>query len=79
MIRMNLIRNNEVTTKDVNLAEKAFGPGIATIKAKTTRSRPEPVRENLIVIPDELAEVNRDVEISADGITVNGMKFFTTI
>eukprot|EP00957_Ditylum_brightwellii_P018392 1384294-Ditylum_brightwellii.AAC.1 len=26
MIQMNLIRNNKVTTKDVNLAEQAFGP-----------------------------------------------------
>ena len=37
MIRMNLIRNNEVTTEDVNLAKKAFGPDVGAIKGKTTR------------------------------------------
>jgi hypothetical protein len=37
MIRMNLIRNNKVTTKDVNLAIKAFGPDVGNIKGKTTR------------------------------------------
>jgi hypothetical protein len=66
---MNLIRNNQVTTEDVNLATKAFGHGIGTIKAKTTRSRPTPVTSNLVEIPDELLEVQKDVIISIDGMT----------
>jgi hypothetical protein len=37
MIQMNLIRNNKVTTKDVNLAVKAFGPDVGNIKGKATR------------------------------------------
>ena len=37
MIRMNLIHNNKITTKDVNLVLKVFGPDVATIKGKTTR------------------------------------------
>jgi len=32
MIQMNLIKNNSVTTEDINLAAKAFGPDVATIK-----------------------------------------------
>eukprot|EP00957_Ditylum_brightwellii_P169438 12895953-Ditylum_brightwellii.AAC.1 len=32
LIRMNLIRNNEETTNDVNLATRAFGPDIGAIK-----------------------------------------------
>ena len=28
MIRMNLIKNSKVTTEDINLAEKAFGPDV---------------------------------------------------
>ena len=57
MIRMNLIRNNEVTTEDVNLAIKAFGPDVAGIKGKTTRHKPIPVIDNKIEIPEELLEV----------------------
>jgi hypothetical protein len=37
MMWMNLIRNNKVTTKDVKLAVKAFGPDVRGIKGKTTR------------------------------------------
>jgi hypothetical protein len=32
MVRMNLIKDNEVTTEDINLAVCAFGPDVSTIK-----------------------------------------------
>ena len=76
---MNLIRNNQVTIEDVNLATKAYGPDIGTIKGKTTRSRPAPVTSNLVEIPDELLEVQKDVIMSIDGMTVNSLKFLTMI
>ena len=38
IICMNLIKNNTVTTADVNLATKAYGPDVGGIKGKTTRS-----------------------------------------
>jgi hypothetical protein len=80
IIRMDLIRNNQVTTAGVNLATKAYGPDIGTIiKAKSTRSRPAPVTSNLVEIPGELLEVQKDVIISIDGMTVNSLKFLTTI
>jgi hypothetical protein len=71
MIQMNLIKNNQVTTEDVNLATRMYGPDIGTVKGKTTRSRPTPVTSNLVEIPDELLEVQKDVTISIDGMTVN--------
>ena len=76
---MNLIRNNKVTIEDVNLALKTLGPVVATIKGKTTRRKPLPVVDNIIEIPDELLNIHREVELSVDGLTVNGLKFFTTI
>jgi hypothetical protein len=79
MIRMNLIWNNIVTTEDVNLATKAYGVDIGTIKGKTTRKRPAPAMSNLVEIPDELLEVQKDVILSIDGMTVNSLKFLTTI
>ena len=72
VIRMNLIRNNKVTTEDVTLALKTLGPDVATIKGKTTRRKPLPVVDNIIEIPDELLNIHREVELSVDGLTVNG-------
>jgi hypothetical protein len=79
MIRMNLIRNNTVTTDDVNLATKAYGPDVGEIKGKTTRSRPTPVTSNIVEIPDELLDVQQDLTVSMDGLEVNSLKFLSTI
>ena len=42
IIRMNAIKNNPVTTEDVDIAEKIFGPDVATLKGKTTRQCTSP-------------------------------------
>ena len=40
---MILIKNYSVTMEDINLAAQAFGPNVATIKSKTTRTNLTPV------------------------------------
>jgi hypothetical protein len=77
MIWMTLIRNNKVTTKDVNLAIKAFGPDVGNIEGKTTRRRPTPVSNNIIEIPDELLDVQRNLVLSMDGMVVNSLIFLS--
>jgi hypothetical protein len=59
MIRMNLIKNNVVITEDVNLAMKAYGPDISSIKGKTTRQKPTAVENNTVEIPEELLEIQQ--------------------
>ena len=79
MLRMNLIRDAKITTTDINLAEKAFGPDVGSMKGKTARSRPLPAQSNLIDIPHELLRINEDIVLSIDGLSVNTLKFLTTI
>jgi hypothetical protein len=79
MIRMNLIQNNVVTTEDVNLAMKVYGPDVPAIKGKTTRAKPTAVVSNFIEIPDELLNIQKDTTVSMDGLTVNSLKFLSTI
>jgi hypothetical protein len=79
MIQMNRIKNNVVTTDDVNLATKAYGPDVGAIKSKTTRGKPTPVTSNIVEIPDELLEVQQDLTLSMDGLTANSVKFLSTI
>ena len=55
-IAMNAIADLPVTTKDVDLAEKIFGPDLGTLKGKTTRRRPLPLVQDHIAIPPELYE-----------------------
>ena len=79
ILRMNLVKNNPVTVEDVKLAEKIFGPDISTLKGKTTRRKPLPVVEDHIAIPRELVQAQQHVTLDVDGLTVNSLKFFTTI
>jgi hypothetical protein len=79
MIRMNLIKNNVVTTDDVNLATKAYGPDVSGIKGKTTQKRPTTVESNIVEIPDELLEIQQDLKVSMDSMTVNSLEFLTAI
>ena len=79
IIRMNLIKNMEITTEDVNLAEKAFGPDVGSMKGKSTRKSPIPAFSNVIEIPRELLSVNEEIILSIDGLNVNTLKFMTSI
>ena len=79
VIRMNMIKNSEITTEDVNLAEKAFGPDVGALKSKTTRRKPAKAISNVIEIPTELLSINEDITLSIDGLEVNSLKFLTTI
>lgn len=79
MLRMNTITNNPVTTDDIIVAEKIFGPDIGALKGKTTRRKPAPVVNDYIEIPKELIATQREVTICMDGMKVNGMSFLTTV
>ncbi|KAG7348409.1 hypothetical protein IV203_017114 [Nitzschia inconspicua] len=76
---MNSIKDCPVTVDDVNLAERIYGPDVASIKGKATRSRPKPVVADIIEIPKELVAAQHDVDMSIDTLFVNSMPFLATI
>ena len=79
LLRQRIIKNCPVTPEDIDLAEKIFGPDIGSLKGKTTRSRPKPVKNDLIEIPPEITENNRELVWCMDIMKVNGMPFMTGI
>ena len=79
VIRMNAIGNNPVATKDIDLAEKIFGPDIGHLKGKSTRRMAAPVVNDEIEIPRELIRSQRDITLCIDAMRVNGLWFLTTI
>jgi hypothetical protein len=78
-IRRHLIQDNPVTTNDVDLAEHILGPDVGTVKGKTTRRKPLPIIDEHIEIPEELISVQEDITLAIDGITINSLKFLSTI
>ena len=51
MIRQNIIQNLPVTVEDIDIAEKIFGPGIYTLKGRTTIQMTKVFVDDFIEIP----------------------------
>jgi hypothetical protein len=79
ILRQNVIKNCPVTIEDVNIAERIFGPDIGTLKGKSTRKKPTPVKSDLIEIPLELKQLHQDLTFCMDILFINGMPMLTGI
>ena len=60
-----------VTVEDVTIADKIYGPDISSLKGKSTRRKPKPVKKDTIVIPKELIAKNHDIDLCIDTMFVN--------
>ena len=79
VLRMNLISNNPVTTEDIEMAERIFGPDIGSLKGKTVRRKPAQVVNDNIEVPRELIASQYAIILCVDIMYVNGLTFLTTI
>ena len=79
MLRMNAIKNCPVTVKDLINAETIFGPDVASLKGKTTRSKAAIVRNNEIAVPPELKTQCTNLTLFIDIMFVNGMPMLTGV
>ena len=79
MIWMNIIKNNVVATDDVSLATKSCGMDVGEIRGKTARISPTTVVINILEIPYELLEVQQDLTVSMEILTVNSLMSMSTI
>ena len=79
MLCSNVIQNCPVTVEDVTIAEKIFGPSMSSLKGKSTRQKPKPVRADVIEIPPELIEQHREVELCMDTMYINKEGMLTAI
>jgi hypothetical protein len=79
ILKQNINRNCPVTIEDLKIAQKIFGPDIGALKGKSTTSKPQPVKSDLIEIPDELRSQSQDITLCIDIMFVNGLPMSTSI
>ena len=79
LLRMNAIQICPVTVKDMKIAEHIFGPDMSSLKGMSTRSKPKPLRKDLVEIPAEITEKHHDIELCMDTMFVNKCGMLTGI
>jgi hypothetical protein len=79
LLRMNVTRNCHVTTDDLNIAKKTFGPDVSSLKGKSARGKPKPVRKDTIEIPTELIVKHHKIKLWMDTMHVNKWGMLTAI
>ena len=73
------MKNNPVTTLDVNLAEGIFGRDVPTIKGKSTNKKGDVVKDERIELPEELALTDKNLELAIDILYVDHALFLVAI
>ena len=81
ILRSNFIRNCPVTPDDAKRALVIYGPDIATIKGKTTKSAAAPRAPTFVAtpLPAPILEYHRNVTLCLDFFFVQGIAFYHTI
>ena len=79
LLRMNAVQNCPITTEDVDIAEKIFGPDVGTLKGKTTRKKSLAVRTDWVSIPPEIKELHRNLTLYLDILFVDKQPALTAI
>ena len=65
--------------EDVKIAKRIFGPDMWSLKGKSTRRKPKPVRKDLVEIPAKITEKHHDIELCMDTMFVNECGMLTVI
>jgi hypothetical protein len=79
LLWMNVIQNCPVTVEDINISEKIFGPDMSSLKGKSTRRKPKPVRSDLIEIPKEIITKHHNIGLCMDAMYANECGMLTAI
>ncbi len=73
-----ILTNCPVTVRNVDNANRIFGPNLANLRGKTTRTKPECVRVEYVQIPWDFVQLHKYVMLVADVMFVNGLPFLVT-
>ena len=79
IITMNLIKDNKITHKDINLVKTVFGKSMGEIKGKPIIHHNMYETNDSIDIPKKLIQKDKNLKLSIGTMYVNGLLFLTSI
>jgi hypothetical protein len=79
IIQNNLLLNAKITVDNINHAEHIFGKDLGSVVAKTTRTKPQHVVTDQVLIPPDIMIFHRNVILSADIMYIDKVPFLLTI
>jgi hypothetical protein len=79
ILRSNQIIDFPVMVEYAMVAYKIWGPSVAALKRKMVRKRPEPVKTDIVSIPEEIHELHKEVTLMINIFFVNKILFFLTL
>jgi hypothetical protein len=79
ILKSNQVQECPVMTEDAKVANKIWGPDIASLKGKTAQKTPLPVTTDIIEVPKEIREIHHFVTLSIDVFFVNKIPFLITL
>ncbi len=78
MVHEKLITNCPVTVHNVNNTNHIFGPDLANLRGKRTRTKPKCVRVVIVQIPQDFVQLHKYVTLVVDVMFINGLPFLVT-
>jgi len=78
IVREQLLTNCPVTVRDIDNANRIFGPDLVNLRGETTRTKPERVRVEYVQIPRDFVQLHKYVTLVANVMFVNGLPFLVT-
>jgi hypothetical protein len=78
VVKANMLKDSPVTSQDVDVALKIWGPSVVLLKGKTVRHKPPFVMEDVIEVPKEIQQLHKRVTLTIDIFFVNGAPYFVT-
>ncbi len=79
IVKANMLKDSSVTSQDVDVALKIWGPSVALLKGKTVQKKPPFVMEEVIEVPKKIRQLHKRVTLTNDIFFVNGVPYFVTL
>ena len=75
MAQGSVMPDANVTSDDLRLAERVFGPSLAGLKGRSTRPKSQAVAASIEPVPTDILKNNRDLSVAIDLMFINAIPF----